>query len=183
MKRFVFFVCCLCYSVFSFAQGITGGVLAGATTSQINGDGYGGFYNIGLTAGGYVEYAISHNLQFRTELRFTQKGAGNTNGDYRMEVGYVELPFVCSYQIDDKIAFYTGIGAGFRIYEYIESRGLKVETNNFGTAEIPWFLGGEYHVNQQWYVDLRSAFSLLPIDGKYHHWCLYAGIHYYLDLN
>jgi opacity protein-like surface antigen len=183
MRKYVVCIFFFCYAAFGFAQGITGGVLAGATTSQINGDGYGSFYNIGLTAGGYVEYAISDNLQFRTELRFTQKGAGNNAGNYRMEVGYVELPFLFSYRLDDKTALYTGMGAGFRIYEYIESLGLKVETNNFGTPEVPWFLGGEYHVSRQWYLDLRSAFSLLPIDGKYHHWCLYAGIHYYLDVN
>ncbi|MFO7868341.1 MAG: hypothetical protein R6U95_03475 [Bacteroidales bacterium] len=182
MRKIIVVVCVLFYSIAGYTQYISGGVLGGVTTSQINGDGYGGFYNVGITAGGYVEFDVFQQSRFRTELRFTQKGSGNAGGDFRIEVGYVEVPVLFSYSVNNTIALFSGLGAGFRVYEYIEEgSGFQSTTSNFGMPDVPWYVGGEYHVSDVWYFDMRSVYSVFPIDYKYHHWCLYLGIHYFLD--
>ena len=51
------------------AQSFNGGVLAGAVTSQVNGDGYSGYHQLGWTAGAYVGLPIGENLTLQTELK------------------------------------------------------------------------------------------------------------------
>ena len=170
---------CYCFSK-TYSQEFQGGVLAGITTSQINGDGVGGFYKIGGSFGGFVNRDFTSTITGQFELRFSQKGSGSSLGDFKINVGYVEMPLLIKYRLENSIVIYGGLGAGVRVYESLTTPGLKIKTNDFAPIDVPFYGGAEYHINELLYIDIRSAFSLIPINYKYIHWCLYASFHVYL---
>ncbi len=177
--------CILCIflsscSLQQYAQEFKGGVLGGITTSQIHGDGVGGFYKIGGTFGGFVQRDFSSKISGQFELRFSQKGSGDSHGSFKIHVGYVEMPVLVKYALPNNFTLFGGLGVGVRVYESLKTPGLKVKTNDFAPIDIPFYIGAEYHLSNALYFDVRSAYSLLPINYKYIHWCLYASIHVYI---
>ena len=102
--KYYFFLCCFIFaSLFSTAQSFKGGILAGMTTSQYDGDTYSGFHRVGISGGGYVAHNISEKFSWQMEIKFIQKGSfQSANFDppspkFDLRLNYVELPFFIKY--------------------------------------------------------------------------------------
>ena len=61
----------------SHAQSFGGGIIAGASTSQVAGDMLGGFNKIGLLAGAYTNLKIKENLKLQLEIKKYLELRGN----------------------------------------------------------------------------------------------------------
>ncbi len=109
----------------------------GLNLSQIDGDGLGGFHQIGGTAGLRVTAVLSDRWQFGPELLFSQEGSRKSNregsqfGFDRIRLNLVQVPLMV-YFSDWKVQAGAGISYGrlidFRV-EDISGADLTSESN------------------------------------------------------
>jgi hypothetical protein len=167
----------LLFSAFSFyeanAQSFKGGLLAGLSTSQVDGDTHSGYYRAGIIAGGYVGLNISEKLSGQMEMKFIQKGSyksQNPNaGDYTiycLRLNYVEMPFLIKYKYKYKLTFETGLGFGYLAsYKEGNENGpfpdyVQIPFHKF---ELSYHIGSYYQLFKRLSVNVRYSYSLLPI--------------------
>ena len=84
--------------------GFRGGILAGATTSQVAGDSYAGFNKIGLSAGPFVRMVFGSEGSMKMSMLYSQKGSRNKPdteaGDFsyfKLKLNYIEVPVSYEY--------------------------------------------------------------------------------------
>lgn len=163
------------------AQDFSGGLITGFTTSQVNGDGVGGFYKFGISFGGYVERSIHELLDGQIELRFTQKGAANQTGTFKISLGYIEVPCIIKYRLYDNVTIFGGGGFGVPLYASYYDMGITVKTPDFDPLDILFYTGGIVRLTETIVLDLRTSYTLIPINRRFINWCLYASLHFYLQ--
>lgn len=174
MKRLSVLVLLLVFAVITgFSQTFEGGVLAGLNASQVDGDLYSGYRKPGIVAGGYVMTNLSRTLFVCMELKFAQKGSRNidslaTNGQikYIMRLNYAELPVYLGIRTSDKISVLFGLSPGFllsgvEINDY--GRFPPQDQHPFNSFDLEAMLGFRFKLSKRIFVDLRGAYSLLPI--------------------
>lgn len=157
----------------SYGQRFEGGILGGLIASQVSGDSYQGYHKPGLTLGGYVQTDIARMVYAGMELKFIQKGSRNidslaTDGQikYIMRLNYVELPVYLGIRTNDKISLLVGLAPGYLMSgtEYNDYGKLTEEDQHpFKTFDLQGFLGFRFQINRRLAIDIRGAFSLLPI--------------------
>jgi len=121
--RSVLFLSLLFTSQFLFAQrAFRARLIAGAVTSQISGDGLGGWDKFGLMGGGEVAVPLTEHWSFSGGIRYTQKGS-RTKRDtinfntFAYKLDYIDLPVKLLYSRlrngEDFLTFGAGISAGY----------------------------------------------------------------------
>jgi len=75
MQKFLLSVFLGILSVSGFSQEFEGGFLGGLTASQIDGDLFSGYNKVGITAGAYTTRKINSSVNWKLEIRYTQKGS------------------------------------------------------------------------------------------------------------
>lgn len=161
------------------AQSIDGGVMAGVITSQINGDGYSGFHQIGWTAGVFGRIPTEGPTSWQLELKYSLLGAhsdvkeveyGLNPMDIRLH--YIELPFMFRYDLSklningkplDFITLEIGLSGDFLV------RGTQSANheNNFDNPAWLFFsvtgnVGAQFDINEKLGINIRSMNSLTP---------------------
>lgn len=174
MKRLTIFVFLVVFAgSFGFSQQFEGGVIAGFNASQVDGDLYKGYRKPGIALGGYVQANLSRMVFAGMELKFMQKGSRNidslaTNGQikYIMRLNYVDMPFYLGIRTSEKISLLVGLSPGYLLSgnEY-NDYGIFPEEDQrpFNAVDIQGLLGFRFQFTDRLFVDLRGAYSLLPI--------------------
>ena len=89
------------------AQNFGGGIIAGASTSQVAGDMLGGFNKIGILVGAYTNLKVKENLKLQFEIIYIEKGSRNPNmhefnhpneGKIEITLSYIEMPLTINLQ-------------------------------------------------------------------------------------
>ncbi len=161
---------------FVFAQRFEGGLLAGFNGTQVSGDSYSGYYKPGILAGAYVQTDIAPAVFAGMELKYSQKGARNKINDqeddpdkYIMRLGYIDVPVFVGFRTNDKGTILGGLSAGYLVSaaEYDEY-GLfpEEDTHEFNNLDLQAFLGFQFDMLDNVKIDLRLAYSVLPIRGN-----------------
>lgn len=91
----VFFI--VHFSKESLAQGFKGGVAVGFTSSQIDGDMWGGYNFWGYQLGGFVYYNFSDRLALQIEIGNSLRGSREA-GVGRIALRYIDLPVLLIYR-------------------------------------------------------------------------------------
>lgn len=156
-----------------FSQRFEGGVIAGFNASQVDGDNYSGYHKPGIAFGGFVQTNLSRSVYAAMELKFMQKGSRNidslaTDGQikYIMRLNYIDLPVYLGIRTSEKISLLAGISPSYLISgnEYNDYGKFEVEDQNaFEEFDLQGMLGFRFQITQRLFVDLRGAYSLLPI--------------------
>ncbi|MFY9154449.1 MAG: porin family protein [Prolixibacteraceae bacterium] len=175
MKRILFILIFgTCLSLASSAQRFEGGVIAGLNASQVDGDFTSGYHKPGIVAGGYVLNNFSRTLFAGMELKFNQKGS-RRNPDpkipddpskYIMRLNYADMPFYLGIRTSERISLIAGISAGYLISGTEYDNYGKFQTADqhaFNEIDVQGLLGFRFQVNDRLFVDLRGAYSLIPI--------------------
>jgi hypothetical protein len=174
MKRLTIFIFLVVFAgTFGFSQQFEGGVIAGFNASQVDGDLYKGYRKPGIALGGYVQANLSRMVFIGMELKFMQKGSRNidslaTNGQikYVMRLNYVDMPFYLGIRTSEKISFLVGLSPGYLLSgnEY-NDYGIFPEQDRrpFKAIDLEALLGFRFQFTDRLFVDLRGAYSLLPI--------------------
>lgn len=156
-----------------YAQSFEGGVLGGLNASQVDGDSYSGYNKPGIVAGAYVLTNLSRTVFSGMEIKFAQKGSRKNprfkTGDqvkYIMRLNYIDLPVYLGARTSERMSILGGVSAGylFSATEYENYGEFQEEDKHpFNDFDIQGFLGFRYRLTDRLSVDLRGAYSLLPI--------------------
>jgi hypothetical protein len=177
MKRFYALMILMAFGTIAvYSQAFEGGVLAGLNASQVDGDSFSGYKKPGIVAGGYVLTNFSRRVFGGMEIKFAQKGSRkNPNfktGDqvkYIMRLNYIDLPVYLGIRTSEKTSMLAGLSAGYLMSgtEYDNYGKFPPEDEHaFNELDIQGFIGFRFHMARRWAVDLRGAYSLLPIREK-----------------
>ncbi len=176
-----------------FSQRIQGAVIGGFNLSQIDGDEVYGFKKFGANVGLGAIVPLGKNFQFSIETLFSQRGAKQKDqyydsvspdtiytGAYKVNLDYLEIPFLVMYNDKDIISAGAGFSYGrlVKVNEY--EHGKKVETTTLTTGpysrnDFSILADVRFRVYKQIKINLRYSYSLASIrtrdfydvNGKY----------------
>jgi hypothetical protein len=177
MKRFYLIILLLgMSSMFAFSQRLEGGALAGLNASQVDGDTFSGYHKPGAVFGVYVQTNLSRYLYACMELKFAQKGSRNIDSlaiegqiKYVMRLNYAELPVYLGIRTSEKTSVLFGLspcylisGKEFNDYGIFQTQ----DQHPFNAFDLEALLGFRFQITKRIYIDLRGAYSLLPIRNQ-----------------
>lgn len=161
---------------------LTGGLVAGTTFMQVDGDGYKGYDKMGWTGGGIlylplgdVNMPFDATLAFSLEVLYTQKGAlgkgpiintGVTRQDIQLH--YAEIPVQINlYRGARKSGFGMGFALGYLGYseETITEYGNTIIKNAkpFKKLDLNYVLTFNVHLWKGFFLSPRFQYSMLSI--------------------
>ncbi len=156
-----------------FSQRFEGGLIGGLNASQVDGDLYSGYHKPGIALGGYVQTNLSRTLYAGMELKLMQKGSRNTDSlavegqiKYIMRLNYIDLPVYLGIRTSERISLLIGLSPGYLISgaEYNDyGKFAKADQHPFNSLDLQALLGFRFQFTRRLFVDVRGAYSLLPI--------------------
>ena len=182
-------------SLKTHAQSFAGGVMAGATVSQINGDGYAGYHQLGWTAGVFGRIPIDGPSSWQLELKYSLLGAHSSVDEIEygwapmdIRLHYVELPVMYRYNLSelpingmsfDFITLEVGLSADFLV------KNSQSAYNDGGYENPAWLffsvtgnVGVQFDLGERLGINIRSMNSLTPC-RLHPEWPLLSLRHYY----
>lgn len=174
MKKILIIIIVLVFPLIVFSQNFKGGLLAGMSATQVDGDTYSGYNQAGFIGGVWVSRVLNDNFDIRSELKFIQKGSyrrftdgsGGTTGFYSIRLNYAEMPFLLEYKHRDDIIPFAGLSFGY-LWKAIEKNAdgpyPEDELALFQKFEIAANAGVEYKLNTSFSFGASFSYSILPI--------------------
>jgi opacity protein-like surface antigen len=177
MKQVLFIIFALTlFSLGSYAQRFEGGILGGLNGTQVDGDSYKGYHKAGLVLGAYAQTDLSRNLFAAMEMKFAQKGSRNIDSTaaygqikYIMRLNYAELPVYLGIRTTDKTSIIVGASFGYLISgkEFNDYGEFPPEDQHpFNAFDLEAMLGFRFQITDRLFVDVRGAYSVIPIRQK-----------------
>lgn len=164
----------------SFAQSFNGGLIAGATASQIDGDRYAGYHHLGYTVGAYVNLPMDDGFALQMELKYSLFGAHSDAEEVEMgmmpfvvHLHYAELPLMAHYSLErfrvgsrslDFITLEAGVSLDFLLKNFggaDDEPGLESSSYRFFSMTANG--GVHFALNEHWGIGIRGLYSFLPI--------------------
>ena len=183
----------LCVSISSNAQltigpFFNGGVIAGITTSQVDGDENAGFHCIGGFGGLFVERLVSQSSH-RFELTFSQKGSADAKHTFRIATGYVDATYL--FQLNPSMFFSQkafelmrwklGTSLSVKAYETVRfNDNLTQKANGFSRFDWQIVGGLDFRITDRLTFDCRASYSIIPIQDRFRNSVLWASLQWYL---
>ncbi|MCB0700794.1 MAG: PorT family protein [Chitinophagales bacterium] len=161
-----------------------GGLIAGATFTQVDGDNFAGYHKVGFTGGGIAYAELAPKFAASIEILYTQKGSRahktQTSNNkvffiekYDIDLSYAEVPILFNYF--DKRKSHFGAGVSYsQLISYKENVGtqpafpdsVNLDQYPFRKYDINFILSGNLHVYKGFFLNARFQYSLLPIRNK-----------------
>ncbi len=154
------------------AQRFTGGLMAGLSASQVDGDSYAGFDKVGLQGGVFVYTLFTENFGAQMEIKYTGKGARKKTNDedpavYKLALHYIDLPLMVFYRAKSKYIFEAGLVPAYLFEAVGEDSGGKLPQEymtEFKKFDLSWLIGFRYQVNKNISAGMRYSYSLISIN-------------------
>ena len=166
MKKVLFVFTCLGFFLFSHTVSaqIRNAVIIGASDSQIDGDGLGGFDKAGLVFGGSSNFKITDNFSFQPEILWVQKGSKTTNSDsllfFKWRLNYISIPVLVNYQIQPRFTLQAGLTADFLIDAKVDGGGGFLDrTDELERFDPNYTFGVEYKIGDNFSANARYQYS------------------------
>lgn len=153
-----------------------GGLLGGLSATQVDGDGCGGYKNLGGVGGIWVQRQLADSWGLRVEIKYVGKGSRSTIKDeaggritnYAFTLHYLELPIFAQWLFTDRFSLDLGLGAGYLLAwqernAYGSLKGIRTDPKRY---EITAQAGLEWRFHKHFGVRLGFSYSILPIRGK-----------------
>ena len=168
VKKFTLLLFCGFLAISSNAQKFGGGIIAGASTSQVAGDMLGGFNKIGLLAGVYTNLKIKEDLQLQLEIIYIEKGSRNPNLHkntiQEITLSYVEIPISINLQQKENLGIELGILPAFIMSSKMNDYFSEIEIDpSFEKYDFGIFAGINYHLSKKIILNSRISNSIIPI--------------------
>lgn len=175
---FLFFFMLLSGAKVAVAQSFNGGLIAGVTFCQVDGDKYFGYNKLGFTAGGYVNLPIANHFALQMELKYTQMGAKSsikeaelpTYGQYKLVLHYAEIPLMLRYDFGhftvygkslDFLSLEAGFSLDFLLKYYGEMGSQQFWKFNF--FSVSGNFGLHFALSDHWGLGARMMYSITPM--------------------
>lgn len=148
-------------------QAFNAGIALGMTTSQISGDGLGGWDKFGFTGGAYVNAPFSSKNGLRIGLFYSEKGS-RTKRDtlnfntFSYRLNYIEVPVQWSYQ-NGPFTFLSGLYYGQLIKQEILANSLTYPVNpSFRNFDAGLCVGAVVQLGDHLFIEGKFSSSILP---------------------
>lgn len=167
----------------------TGGLVGGINFTQVDGDGYAGYNNVGYSGGGIIylpfgdmEMPLNATLALSMEVLFNQKGSKgrdpipNTSmRSQNIKLQYAEVPIQLNFY---RGARKSGAGVGFAL-GYLASSEETIDDGTgtvlknalpFRKFDFSFVLTGNIHIWNGFFLSPRFQYSLISIrdnNGKF----------------
>lgn len=150
------------------------GLKFGPMTSQMSGDGLGGFDKFGAVAGAQVRATINERNSVSLGMEYMSKGSrapidtiNHTTFAYRLH--YIQIPINWHYSYSNRLQFHGGLYAGYLIHQSVMANKLVYSITEYGGQPgfNSWDLGAQCGVqfvlndNNGLIIDFGQ--SILPI--------------------
>lgn len=172
-------------------QSFYGGITAGATMSQVDGDNYGGYHKISPLGGVYVRNTLNNNWGASAGIEYKRKGSrevqkndyGHVVFFYEMNLDYIEVPIMLNYKLDKigipglfKHSFKNDLLLEFGLsYAYLikgtEDDGTGIipqEGRPFRKYEIANHFAINYYLSNHWIVYSRFSYTFIFLPVREH---------------
>ena len=175
MIRWILLLGCLLLQTVTQAQSFIGGISAGASFSQVDGDKMAGYNKAGLIVGGFVNKQLGNKVSAQLEMLYigkgSKRGANPNKGifDYRrISLHYVEVPVVLQLWYEKlNLTLEGGLSYGVLISSREEDEyGETILVGPFKKNELGLITGVSYLLSDAFAVGLRFAYSILPIASE-----------------
>ena len=169
MKHTFLFLFFILFPFIIYSQTFNGGVLAGLSASQLDGDNWGGYHKAGVCVGVYTNAKLNNYIDAQIELRYTQKGSNSNSEEnetfYISKLNYIELPVFLKYNFLNKFSANIGITAGYlqKATEDKDGIGDEPADPEFDPFEFSGLLGVEYKIIDQLFFNVRFNYSILAV--------------------
>ncbi len=165
----ILFICIL--PMVSTAQKFNGGIIAGGTLSQVDGDTWAGYYKVGFLAGAFVSLRLSPHSSFQMEMEYIQKGSRkNANletGDlnsYLLRLHYLEIPILYQYTFARRFAVEIGPAADVLLGSYEEVNGMaNPPTEPLRQVTLSGIAGLSAYIASHLKAGFRFNYSLISL--------------------
>lgn len=182
MKKIAVLLFALSLSLFglkSQAQSFDGGLTGGVVASQINGDGYGGFHQIGWTAGIFGRIPTNGRSSWQLEMKYSLFGAHSDikeTPEMNIRLHYIEMPIMYRYNLGginingshlDFITAEIGLSGDFLIKNSQEAgNDGGFDNPSWAFFSVTGNIGLQFDINDRWGINIRSMNSLIPCRWK-----------------
>ncbi len=148
------------------AQNKNASIIAGATATQIHGDGMAGYNKLGMEFGFSVQSPISEKLLFQPEILYFQKGS-SSNADtpfyLKYKLNYLELPLMFGYNINEYFQVQGGPSIGYLLKGEVSSALSSNSLDGVNKIDASVMVGGSYRFLANTSIKLRYSISFLSI--------------------
>ncbi|NOQ27544.1 MAG: outer membrane beta-barrel protein [Bacteroidales bacterium] len=169
MKRALLILIILLTSQFGFTQTFGGGIFAGLSASQLDGDNWGGYHKAGLSFGIYTNVMLNKYIDAQMELKYIQKGSSSNSEElavfYVSKLNYIELPIFLKYRFLNKFSANIGLALG-SLQKATEDKGGYGDEPafpEFNQFEFSGLVGVEYKILENLLFNVRFNYSILPV--------------------
>lgn len=172
----------LLFSLNSKSQSFYGGIIAGTTISQVDGDSYGGYHKISPLGGIFVRNAFNDKWGMIAGIEYKRKGSKEIKKNdyeitriYNLSLDYIEVPIMVSrnikqlglpgvfmLDIPNDLYFDFGFSYAYLINSKEETNGIISQpSRQFRKYEIANHIGLNYRLNQNWLVCWRFSYTFI----------------------
>ncbi|MCB9046591.1 MAG: PorT family protein [Chitinophagales bacterium] len=161
-----------------------GGLIAGSTFSQVDGDNFAGYSKPGFTVGGIAYAELANKIAGSVEILYTQKGSKSNKTqqsnnktylitNYRIDLNYAEIPIMINYF--DKRKSHFGAGLSYsRLINYKETvtttpnfpNTINLDDYPFKKSDLNFLISGSLHLYKGLFLTYRFQYSLFPVRTK-----------------
>jgi hypothetical protein len=165
------------------AQFFHGGILAGFSASQVDGDSYAGFDKLGFMGGVFISTTLTEHVEARLEIKYTGRGAKNppsddNTGAYKLGLHYIDLPVLVTILIKHPVHIELGLVPGYLFAAGGEDDAGDLPEEylvDFRKFDLGTLLGLTFQVTPKTEVNVRYCYSILSIRdpesaGSYYSW-------------
>ncbi|MDP5170027.1 MAG: PorT family protein [Bacteroidia bacterium] len=164
MKRCLIFFTFFLVAISVHAQGLYGGLHIGGNVSQVDGDFYAGFSQVGLSLGGFVLYNISDPMDFQVEFLFEQLGSAR-QGVLILRTNQISLPILLRYKLpitlsdgNHTLDVQAGLSPGYLFSAKSEFNDVTDQLDRYDLRAIA---GVEYRFSDRGSVLMRYGYSVI----------------------
>lgn len=183
MRRSLLIISVMLFCMAVKGQPFHGGILAGFSASQVDGDSYAGFDKPGLQGGVFISASLTAYLEARLEIKYTGRGARNpasddNTGAYRLGLHYIDLPVLIAVHIKKPVSFELGLVPGYMFSARGEDEaGILPEEYlvDFRKFDLGTLVGIRVDLSSKIAVNIRYSYSIFSIRdlesaGAYYSW-------------
>ena len=165
----------------AYSQSFNGGLLGGATFSQVDGDRYAGYHHLGWTAGAFASLPLESHFSVQMELKYALLGAHSDVKEeieygynhFYLDFHYAEIPLMLRYDLGyftlggkslDFIALELGASFDF-LLKCRESADFEpeYESTRWNFFSMTGNAGAHFKLTKHLGVGARFMYSIVPI--------------------
>jgi hypothetical protein len=150
------------------------GIKIGPMTSQMSGDGLGGFDKFGAVLGATVKANINERNHFSLGIEYNSKGSRApidtlNHNTFAFRLHYIQIPLQWQLDWNNRLRIHTGIYAAYLANQTVMTNGFSRQMSeaSYGPPFDPWDIGASFGLafkfTEQSSFLIEYGQSILPI--------------------